>query len=332
MKTKTCPYCGKELSGEAVLCKFCHNLLIDEDGKMTSEGGVDDETKVFKKPDDDMTKRFVLPENARNDGGSGKNGKAVIADSDAEDVFPDDFDDYGDDGYDDDNYGDRYNDDNYGDDSEEDAARKRLFVITAVITIGILIIVIAAIFVGMRLFGKKGSSDNNAQNGGARPAATSTAEKQPQTDVAEDDENTEPEVTTPVDDVASQPVESAAETESGAQQTESSAADTSSQSDTDSSAVNFAEPGNDSSSSAADGDSSSSQASDSSQAEVDISDLENTVRAAVAGEINGDITGSQFRTELDGYAYYYFFTDNGAHGYSVAYNMSTGSYVCEQNY
>ena len=63
MKTKTCPYCGKELSGEAVLCKFCHNLLIDEDGKMTSESGVGDETKVFKKPDpdDDMTKRFVLP-------------------------------------------------------------------------------------------------------------------------------------------------------------------------------------------------------------------------------------------------------------------------------
>ena len=65
MKTKTCPYCGKELSGEAVLCKFCHNLLIDEDGNMTSEGGVGDETKVFTKPDDDMTKQFSLPEMLR---------------------------------------------------------------------------------------------------------------------------------------------------------------------------------------------------------------------------------------------------------------------------
>ena len=57
-----------------------------------------------------------------------------------------------------------------------------------------------------------------------------------------------------------------------------------------------------------------------------------TVGTAVAGEINGDITGSQFRTEENGYAYYYFFTDNGAHGYSVAYNTSTGEFVCEQNY
>lgn len=33
MKTRTCPFCGKEISEEAILCKFCHNLLIDENGK-----------------------------------------------------------------------------------------------------------------------------------------------------------------------------------------------------------------------------------------------------------------------------------------------------------
>lgn len=330
MKTKTCPYCGNELSGEAVLCKFCHNLLIDEDGKMTSEGGVGDETKVFKKPDpdDDMTKRFVLPENAKNsnsdvsrgnngNGGRKKSAPVIDDERETEDFFAnDDFDDF---------------DDGYDDDYEEDSARKRLFIITAVITVGVLIIVIAAILIGMRLFGKKGN-DNGADNAGAaRPAATSAVEQQPQDQTPVDDGiEDEPAATTP-DNGAAQPTESAAAVESAAQSTESGA-DTSSQSDTDSSAVNFAEPG-DSSSAAQSGDGTSSQASDSSsQAEVDISDLENTVRTAVAGEINGDITGSQFRSEENGYAYYYFFTDNGAHGYSVAYNIATGNFVCDQNY
>lgn len=329
MKTKTCPYCGKELSGEAVLCKFCHNLLIDEDGNMTSEGGVGDETKVFKKPDDDMTKRFVLPENAKNNsnsdvsrgnsnGGSRKKSAPVIDDDRADDDFfaGDDFDDF---------------DDGYDDDYEEESARKRLFIITAVITVGVLIIVIAAIFIGMRLFGKKGNDNGTDNAGTARPVATSAAEQQPQDQTPVDDGiDDEPAVTDPVDTNA-QPTESAVSTESAAQSTES-VADTSSQSDNDSSVVNFAEPG-DSSSAAQSGDGTSSQASDSSsQAEVDISDLENTVRTAVAGRINGDITGSQFRSEENGYAYYYFFTDNGAHGYSVAYNIATGDFVCDQNY
>ena len=329
MKTKTCPYCGKELSGEAVLCKFCHNLLIDEDGNMTSEGGVGDETKVFTKPDDDMTKQFSLPENAKNsnndvnrgnsgNGGSRKKSAPVIDDSDKDDFFAgDDFDDF---------------DDGYDDDYEEDSARKRLFIITAVITVGVLIIVIAAIFIGMRLFGKKGNDNSSDNAGTARPAATSAVEKQPQDETPVDDNvEDEPVVTTP-DNGDSQLAESAASTESAAEQPTESSADASSQSDTDSSAVNFAEPGNDSSAAQSD-DGTSSQASDeSSQAEVDISDLENTVRTAVAGKINGDITGSQFRTEENGYAYYYFFTDNGAHGYSVAYNTTTGEFVCDQNY
>ena len=32
MKTKNCPFCGKEISDEAIICKFCHRLLIDENG------------------------------------------------------------------------------------------------------------------------------------------------------------------------------------------------------------------------------------------------------------------------------------------------------------
>ena len=114
MKMKTCPYCGKELSGEAVLCKYCHNLLIDESGNVEDNSSDDDgRTKVFKKPaaadGDGMTKRFVMPD-TKQSSGNNRRSSSVIADSRANEVFPeDDYDDY-DDGY---------------DDFEEDAARKR---------------------------------------------------------------------------------------------------------------------------------------------------------------------------------------------------------------
>ena len=329
MKTKTCPYCGKELSGEAVLCKYCHNLLIDEDGNMTADDGLDDgRTKVFKKPDDDMTKRFVLPENAAENKGRGKSSKAVIADADADDVFPDSgFDDYDDDDDFDDGYDDYY---------DENAARKRLFIITAVVTIGVLVIVIAAILIGMRIIGK--SDNGGAANPpvAAKPANSAAAEQDNNADNGQPadnnggdtaDNNTQPVQSTDSDAV--QLTESAAASDSQTQLTESGAAtDDSSQSDSDSSAINYADPTGSSSTDS----NASSQAGDSSQEEIDISELENKVRQTVAGEINGDITGSQFRTEENGYAYYYFFTDNGAHGYSVAYNTTTGDYVCEQNY
>ena len=186
MKKKICPYCGKELSGEAVLCKYCHNLLIDEDGRMTEteDNALDDDrTKVFSKPEDDRTKRFVLPDNGEE--------KGVIADAGADDVFSgsgfDDYDDYDDD-----------DDDEAYDDYEENAARKRLFIITAVITVGILIVVIAAILMGMKLFGKKGQNDGANSAVAAKPAQTAPADtEESQPEVTDDQQQAAPVESTP---------------------------------------------------------------------------------------------------------------------------------------
>lgn len=327
MKMKTCPYCGKELSGEAVLCKYCHNLLIDESGNVEDNGSEDDgRTKVFKKqgaPEGDgMTKRFVMPD-TKPGSSAGSRRSSVIADSRADDVFPDDdYDDY-DDGY---------------DDFEEEAARKRLFTITAIITVIVLVVVIAAIVLGMQAFGKKPAANNDdgvveAKPNVTAPADTQAAETQPaDTQPAE----TQPAQTQPADSAAAIVVEGTSAPDMNASSSlDSNAAVTvantlpasSSQLDPNSSQAdqNFASVTSSST------DSTSSAADTNSQAATP-DELESQVRTAVSSQITGNITGSQFR-EMDGsYAYYYFFTDDGAHGYSVAYNTADGTYVCYQNY
>lgn len=326
MKMKTCPYCGKELSGEAVLCKYCHNLLIDESGNVEDNGSDDDgRTKVFKKqgaPEGDgMTKRFVMPDT--KPGGNSRRSSSVIADSRANEVFPeDDYDDY-DDGY---------------DDFEEDAARKRLFTITAIITVVVLVVVIAAIVLGMQAFGKKsaGNTDDGvveAKPSVTAPADTQAAQTQPADTQASD---TQAAQTQPADSAAAIVVEGTSAPDMNASSSlDSNAAvtspnslpDSSSQLDPNSSQADQNLAFETSSST----DSNSSAADTNSQAATP-DELESQVRTAVSSQISGAITGSQFR-EMDGsYAYYYFFTDDGAHGYSVAYNTADGTYVCYQNY
>ncbi|MBQ8107835.1 MAG: hypothetical protein IJ129_03705, partial [Ruminococcus sp.] len=123
MKTKQCPYCHKELSAEAVLCKYCHNLLIDEEGNMSNEALDDDRTRVFSKKQleeyEDKTKSFkaVDPEEA-----------ASYAGASADEVFPENgrlYNEYEDADYEDDQQ----------EEDEDDEARRRMFIITAVITL-----------------------------------------------------------------------------------------------------------------------------------------------------------------------------------------------------
>ena len=50
METKVCPHCGKEIQKEAILCKYCHSLLVEqnEDEDDAPAGG---DTIIFKKAD-----------------------------------------------------------------------------------------------------------------------------------------------------------------------------------------------------------------------------------------------------------------------------------------
>ena len=52
MNTKICPYCHEEISEDAILCKFCHNLLTDDDEDNTPAAEQEDSeerTRVFSK-------------------------------------------------------------------------------------------------------------------------------------------------------------------------------------------------------------------------------------------------------------------------------------------
>lgn len=283
MKTKECPYCHEEISEDAILCKYCHNLLTEDD---------DEEPVMVYDPepeDDERTRVFSASEAVKNVKG-----------------FNDDYDDEDYDEYDDDD--EDYDDDD--DDDYDDDYAKRTFITAAVVTLGILLIVIIAIVAGYKIFGGDDDSsapslntsmvDSSASGQPAKPADASIDETSKGDDESSETDDSSVTDESSQDETSSAPDETSSAEESSSQE-ETSSADESSE-DESSSAAEAPE----------DVDAVIAKASELISSHNDSGVKSYEFRAADSAGITMD--------------FYYIHMNNGT-DYSVAYNPSTGKYI-----